>query len=187
MSTLDLRHGDCLGENGLKTIPDKSIDMICTDPPYAITGNHWDLPLDLNELFKEYNRIIKDNGAIVVFGNQPFSTDLIVANRKYFRYELIWEKGKGTDFFNANVKPIKSHENILIFYKKKPTYNPQKTEGKPYKKERTESRFHSTLGKELKPVATINEDGLRYPRTVLRFSYEAGSIQHKNQSLYVNG
>jgi len=129
---MDLRHGDCLGEDGMKTIPDKSIDLILCDPPFQITANKWDVALPMKEMFEQYDRIIKDNGAIILFGCMPFTCDLINAYRKNFRYTLVWDKGIGTDFLNANRKPIRSHEDIVVFYKKLPTYNPQKFQGKPY-------------------------------------------------------
>lgn len=169
--TATLFNEDCLGDLGMKQIEPKSIDMILCDPPYAITANNWDKGLNLEMLFKEFDRVIKDNGAIVLFGNQPFTTDLINAYRKNFRYSLVWDKNLGTDFFNCNRKPLKSHEDILIFYKKQPTYNPQKEEGKPYKA--TRSGFVSSIGQQLtKP--TINEDGTRFPKSILRFSRETG-------------
>jgi site-specific DNA-methyltransferase (adenine-specific) len=112
MEAIQLHHGDCLGENGMKTLADKSIDMILCDLPYGITTHHWDKGLDLEAVFKEYMRVIKDNGAIVLFGCQPFTTDLINVGRKWFRYELIWSKSFGSDFLNANRKPMKSHENL---------------------------------------------------------------------------
>jgi len=162
---------DCLGEHGLCTIADKSIDMILCDPPYAITANKWDKPLDLENLFIEYDRIIKDKGAIVLFGNQPFTTDLINAYRKNFRYSLVWDKNFGTDFFNCNRKPLKSHEDIIVFYKKQPIYNPQMEEGNPYRK--GQIRELSSIGRKM----TRNKfeyDGLRFPKSILKFKRETG-------------
>jgi hypothetical protein len=104
---------DCLGNDGLCIIDDKSIDMILCDPPFGITANPWDTVLDLNKLFGEYDRIIKDNGAVLLFGNQPFTTDLINAYRKRFKYSLVLEKGQGTDFMKCKVKPLKAHEDIM--------------------------------------------------------------------------
>jgi site-specific DNA-methyltransferase (adenine-specific) len=172
MENITLHNGDCI--EGMKKIASKSIDMINCDLPYALTDNHWDKPLDLNEVFKEYIRVIKDNGCIALFSCQPFTTDLINAGRKWFRYEIIWDKNIGTDFFNAKVKPLRSHENILIFYKKKPVYNPQKEQGKPYKKREAEECFFSTIGKNFKRTGEANTDGLRYPKTVLRYAKEQG-------------
>lgn len=114
---------DCL--IGMNNIPDKSIDMILCDLPYGILKCKWDKVIDNNLLFKQYNRIIKNNGAIVLTATQPFATDLINANRKYFRYDLIWEKTLAVGFANCNKMPMRKHECILVFYKHLPTYNPQ--------------------------------------------------------------
>ena len=172
MDTVKLYNVDCLGEKGLSTIANKSIDMILCDPPYAITANKWDKPLDLEKMFKEYDRIIKDNGAIVVFGNQPFTTDLINAYRKNFRYSLVWDKNMGTDFFNCNRKPLKSHEDIIVFYKNKPTYNPQKEEGTPYKFRQNNKETISNNGmKANNEIISINTDGTRFPKSVIKVDY----------------
>ena len=123
MNDVQLYHGDCLEE--MKNIPDKSIDMILCDLPYGTTKCKWDTVIPFEPLWKEYKRIIKDNGAIVLFSSQPFTTDLINSNRDMFRYDIIWNKMYGTDFALANKKPMKAHEIICIFYKKQPTYNKQ--------------------------------------------------------------
>lgn len=102
-----------------------SIDLILCDLPYGTTRNKWDKIIDLDKLWEHYNRIIKDNGAIVLFSQQPFSSKLIESNPKMFRYEWIWVKGLATGHLNAKKMPLKKHENILVFYKKLPTYNPQ--------------------------------------------------------------
>lgn len=114
---------DCL--EGMKRISDKSIDMILCDLPYNKTANKWDAIIPFDQLWEQYERIIKDNGAIVLTGSQPFTTDLIMSNRKLFRYEWIWNKNQASNFFMANKMPLKVHENILVFYKKLPTYNKQ--------------------------------------------------------------
>jgi site-specific DNA-methyltransferase (adenine-specific) len=114
---------DCL--IGMKRIEDKSIDMILCDLPYGTTKNKWDAVIPFDELWNNYKRIIKENGAIVLFGSQPFTTDLINSNRKDFRYEIIWDKKMVTGFATCRVQPMKCHENIIVFYSKKPTYNPQ--------------------------------------------------------------
>lgn len=171
---ITLNHGDCLGEDGLRTLTDKSVDMICCDPPYGMTDNPWDSVLDLSKLFAEYLRIIKDDGAIVLFSCQPFTTDLINAGRKYFRYELIWKKNKGTDFFNCNKKPLRCHENILVFSKKKTVYNPQKIQGEPYTQRPSGNLFFSTIGKAFQHKGNANLSGLRFPKTVLEFKVEQG-------------
>lgn len=122
-----LKLGDCLEH--MKNIPDKSIDMILCDLPYGTTHNEWDSIIGIKELWEGYNRIIKDNGAIILFSQQPFTSTLVKSNEEMFRYEWIWEKEKGTGFLNVNRMPLKIHENILVFYKELPTYNPQMIEG----------------------------------------------------------
>ena len=113
------------------SIPYKSIDMICCDLPYGTTQNKYDIILPFDKLWEQYERIIKDNGAIILFGQGLFFVDLINSNRKLFRYDLVWDKQLISGFLNANRMPLRVHENIAIFYKKLPIYNPQYTEGKP--------------------------------------------------------
>ena len=116
----------------MEQISDKSIDMILCDLPYAMTArNKWDKEIHLPSLWKAYERIIKDNGAIVLTASQPFTSKLVMSNTKLFRYEWIWRKNKSTGFLNAKRMPLKNHESVLVFYKKLPTYNPQKTVGHP--------------------------------------------------------
>ena len=112
---MDLRQGDCL--ELMKDIPDKSIDMILCDLPYGTTACKWDVVIPFEELWEQYNRIIKDNGAIVLFGSQPFTSQLILSNIKMFREELIWLKNKSGSGLQAKQKHIKIHENILVFTK----------------------------------------------------------------------
>ena len=109
----------------MKNIPDKSIDMILCDLPYGTTHNKWDNVIPMEPLWKQYNRIIKDHGAIVLFSQMPFGASLIMSNPKMFRYEWIWEKNQAVGFLNAKKMPLRKHENILVFYKHLPTYNPQ--------------------------------------------------------------
>ena len=156
--------GDCL--EIMKDIPDKSVDMILCDLPYGTTKNKWDSIISLDKLWEHYNRIIKDNGAIVLFAQTPFDKVLGVSNLKMLRYEWIWEKEQGTGFLNAKKMPLKNHENILIFYKKPPIYNPQMRKGKPYTLER--NTFTVNYGKQADMVRTENT-GERYPLTILKF------------------
>lgn len=119
-----LYNGDCI--EGMKHIDDKSIDMILCDLPYGTTQCRWDEIIPFDQLWEQYKRIIKDNGAIVLTASQPFTTKLINSNFKWFRYEWIWKKENHvTGFPNANRMPLKNHENICVFYRKLPTYNPQ--------------------------------------------------------------
>ena len=119
----EIYKGDCL--EIMKSIPDKSIDMILCDLPYGTTKNKWDAILPLDELWKHYNRIVKDDGAILLFGSQPFTTILNYSNISNYRYEWVWVKNNSTGFQLANKQPLKKHELISVFYKKQPTYNPQ--------------------------------------------------------------
>ena len=112
----------------MNSIPDKSIDCIITDLPYGTTKCSWDIVIPFDQLWHQYERIIKDNAAIILFGKQPFTTDLINSNRKLYKYELIWEKDKPTDFALSNKKPMCYHENIEVFYKKQPIYHKQMVE-----------------------------------------------------------
>lgn len=115
---------DCL--EGMKSIPDNSIDLILCDLPYGTTQCNWDSIISFEPLWEQYKRVIKENGAIVLTASQPFTTALIASNMKWFRYEWIWKKGNHiTGFPNANRMPLKNHENVCVFYKKLPTYHPQ--------------------------------------------------------------
>lgn len=121
--TIDLRYGDTIEQ--MKLMPDKSIDFICCDLPYGTTSCAWDIIIPFDELWEQYKRIIKDNGAIALFGNEPFSSMLRMSNIKQYKYDIIWQKEKPTNPFTIKKQFGKVHENISIFYKKAPTYNPQ--------------------------------------------------------------
>lgn len=167
---------DCL--EGMKRIPDSSVDMILCDLPYGTTRNKWDSVLPFDKLWEQYERIIKDNGAIVLTGQQPFSSKLIMSNFKLFRYEWIWEKTQGTGFLNAKRIPLKNHENILVFYKSLPVYNPQFEAGVAYKA--TSSIHSNNYGAQKESVTTIN-DGFRYPLTTIhKFNYDTETF-HETQ------
>lgn len=141
MISIDLQQGDCL--ELMKDIPSKSIDLILCDLPYGTTRNKWDSIIDLDRLWVDYDHIIKDNGAILLFAQTSFDKVLGVSNLKYLRYEIIWQKTAPTGFLNAKKMPMKAHENILVFYKKLPTYNPQMTQGHPRKVSSKSSRKKS--------------------------------------------
>ena len=121
--TIDLRFGDTIKQ--MKLIQDKSIDFICCDLPYGKTACAWDSVIPFDLLWEQYNRIIKDNGAIALFGNEPFSSMLRMSNIKHYKYDIIWQKEKPTNPFTIKKQFGKVHENISIFYKKTPKYNPQ--------------------------------------------------------------
>lgn len=115
--------GDCL--NLMPQIPSKSVDMVLCDLPYGITQNSWDSVVPLELLWQEYERVVKDNGVVVLTANQPFTSFLITSNIKLFKYSLVWEKSLKTNFLNVKKQPLRSHEDIVVFYKNQCTYNPQ--------------------------------------------------------------
>lgn len=160
--------GDCLVE--MKKIPDRSIHMILCDLPYGMTKNKWDTALPFEALWKEYNRIIRDNGAIVLFGSQPFTSLLITSNLKWFRYCLVWEKNKFSDFLNAKRKPMKTNEDICIFYKKQPTYHTQYWYSTPYERWNTQKAVDKQTNYGTHKENVAKSDGKRLPTTVLRFN-----------------
>jgi len=173
--------GDCL--QLLPEIPDKSIDMILTDLPYGTTACKWDTIIPFEPLWEQYERIIKDTGAIILTASQPFTSALILSNLKLYKYELIWLKTRPSNVFNANKMFMKWHENVCIFYKSLPTYNPQKTIGKPYlKKHYTQNREKGVYGKTGEKDEHITENnGLYHPKTVLEFSNDNHSSLHPTQ------
>jgi len=120
-------HGDCL--ELMKDIETGSVDMILADLPYGTTACKWDTIIPFAPLWEAYERIIKPNGAIVLFGSEPFSSALRMSNIKNYKYDWIWEKDKATGFFLSKKQPLRAHENISVFYKNQTTYNPQKTTG----------------------------------------------------------
>lgn len=172
---------DCL--EGMKLIPDKSIDMILCDLPYGMTQCNWDTPIDLEELWKQYKRIIKDNGVIALFGTEVFSAKLILSNQKWYRYKWIWEKSKATGFLNANRRPLVAHEEILIFSKKASKYYPQMRSGKPYYKGLRKEQTQNDIYGKYEQTETKSEDGKRYPRSVIYFktAETEGLVYHKTQ------
>lgn len=167
--------GDCIEE--MRYIPDNSVDLIITDLPYGQTKNKWDNVINLNYLWKSYNRIIKENGAIILFGQGLFTQQLILSNQENYRYSLVWEKDRPSGFLNAQLMPLRSHEDILVFYKSLPTYNPQMWEGKPqhsngtsylrdgYKEVNNNYGYINYKNKKNRKGNTT-----KYPRSVLKFT-----------------
>jgi len=180
--------GDCL--EIMPQIPDKSVDMILCDLPYGVMSrsqNNWDCVIPLEPLWANYNRVIKDNGAIVLTATQPFASQLIASNPKMFKYDLIWVKNKVSGHLNAKKMPLRQHEHILVFYKKPPTYNPQKTIGhKPVHGWRHNQDNGSVYGE-----GKIGTEGggstERYPTSILEFPVinndDPGKIHPTQKSL----
>lgn len=160
--------GDCL--EWMHTIPDHSIDLILCDLPYGTTYNSWDIPLPLPALWAHYTRLMKEHTAILLFSQMPFTVDLVQSNRKLFRYEWIWQKTIATGFLNSRKMPLKAHENILVFYKHLPTYNPQFEYRKPYfhhPSPRTSANYGNR-----KLYGATSLDGRRFPQDCLTFPPE---------------
>lgn len=164
--------GDCL--DVMKTLPDNEIDLILCDLPYSLTALEWDSLIPLEPLWEQYNRIAKENAAMVFTASQPFTTILISSNIKNFRYEWIWEKPQGTNPMAAKFMPLKSHENILVFYRKKPIYNPQMWQSTPYSGFKSNTKNIGEAYGNLKSQHRDNTDGSRYPKTILKFKQEKG-------------
>ena len=166
----ELYNGDCL--EVMKQIPDHSIDMILCDPPYGTTRCKWDQVINLDLMWEQYKRIIKPGGGIILFSAEPFTQVLVTSNLKWFRYDLIWEKEQGCDFLNANRKPLRKHENILLFSNGKTIYNKQMVSGKPYKA--VNGNKDSSCWGEFKQGFCTDNNGIRNPTTILKFNRERG-------------
>ena len=177
---MKLYNGDCL--EVMKELPDNSIDFICCDPPYGTTNIKWDEMLDFKKMWKEYTRIIKPKGVISIFGSQPFSAQLICSKLDWFKYELIWNKNKCGSPGLAKYRPMKTHENILIFYKNSGgTYNPQMEKGEPYsRKSKNPNGYVSKKNDHnygFKPVKSFTNTGTRYPKSILNISRDFSAQQ----------
>jgi site-specific DNA-methyltransferase (adenine-specific)/modification methylase len=165
----------------MKQIPAESIDMILCDLPYGTTQNHWDSPIPLDVLWKQYERIIKDKGVIALTAQGLFSAKLMLSNSKLFKYKIVWEKSKPTNFLNAKKQPLRKHEDILIFYKQQPEYHPQMTQGVPYNKGFRKDQLTGSYG-DFKTVE-VKSNGERYPTDVIYFktAESEGNVYHPTQ------
>ena len=176
-----LIYGDSL--ELMHKVKDKSIDLIFTDLPYGTTKNDWDNILPFDEMWSHYERIIKDDGVILLFAQAPFDKVLACSNLELFRYEWIWEKTSATGFLNAQKMPLKAHENILVFYKKLPTYNPIKTKGHmkvSATAHQSKCAKSSNYGKQMRTKDYSSDE--RYPRSVLKFKTDKqGGALHPTQ------
>lgn len=171
-----LMHGDCLER--MKEIPDGCIDMVLCDPPYGTTQCRWDSIIDLGLMWKQLKRVTKTNGAIVMTAAQPFTSVLVSSNLKMFKYDWCWQKPKGTGHLNAKKQPMRDKEDILVFYTKQCTYNPQMTEGAPYDEKSGKAQF-AGYGKD-KRIGNKNNGG-RYPKQVQQFGVVERNTVHPTQ------
>lgn len=171
--------GDCI--EIMKQFPDNCIDMILCDFPYGTTQNKWDSIIPLDELWHEYKRIIKENGAIVLTSQGLFTAQLMLSNPKQFKYKWVWEKSKPTNFLNAKKQPLRKYEDVCVFYKKQPVYNPQMVQGEPYDKGFRKNQLSGSYG-DFQPVH-VHSDGKRYPTDVIYFktAESEGEVIHPTQ------
>ena len=171
---IELYNGDCL--ELMKSIPDKSVDMILCDLPYGTTKCKWDIVIPLDKLWEQYNRIIKDKGAILLFGSEPFSSKLRISNLRMYKYDWIWKKTKAQGFLNSKKMPLKDYENICVFYKRLPVYNPQGIIYGNFQNDRKSkySKGEDIYGKE-------KEFGIshmsNFPKQIIEFSNPSGKGQ----------
>ena len=177
---MKLYKGD--GLEVMKDIPDESIDFICCDPPYGTTSIEWDSVLDFEKMWEQYGRIIKPKGVMCLFGSQPFSARLICSKIDWFRYELVWNKNKCGSPGLAKKRPMKTHENILIFFKNAGgTYNPQMTKGEPFKRKSKKPEWYvgkkNDHGYGMKPRKEFENKGTRYPKSIVNISRDFSAQQ----------
>ena len=183
MSKIDLHNGDCLEVMDELIARGVVVDAVICDPPYGTTACKWDSVIPFDEMWERLNKLIKPNGAIVLFGSEPFSSALRMSNIKNYKYDLVWLKTRPSNFMNAKKMFMNWHENILIFYKKPPTFNRQMVEGKKRKDRikkvcRNESVFGKTGEKD---GYSFNNNGLKNPNTILEFSNSNKNSQHPTQ------
>lgn len=156
--------GDCL--EMMRELPDGSIDMVLADLPYGTTRNRWDSVIDLPALWEQYERVVKPDGAIVLTAAQPFTSVLVASRLPLFRYEWIWSKTIGSGQLNVARQPLRTHESVLVFYRRQPTYHPQMTDGEPYTAKRSSSAWSGRGYNGQRDHEAVNA-GTRYPKSVL--------------------
>lgn len=171
--------GDTIAK--MKEIPDNSVDLLLVDLPYGTTQNKWDSVIPLPDLWEQYHRVVKENGAMIFTASGMFTAKLILSNPKEYKYNYTWIKSKATNFLNAKKQPLRKHEDILVFYRKQPTYNPQMTSGSAYSKGIRKDQITGSYG-DFRPVL-VKSKGKRYPVDVLYFkTAEAeGKVVHSTQ------
>lgn len=175
----DVTEGDTIEE--MKKIPDNTVDMVLVDLPYGTTQNKWDSVIPLDELWKQYHRIVKENGAMIFTASGLFTAELMLSNPREYKYNYTWIKSKATNFLNAKRQPLRKHEDILVFYRKQPTYNPQMTKGEAYSKGVRKDQVTGSYG-DFNPVL-VKSKGMRYPVDVLYFktAESEGKVVHPTQ------
>lgn len=173
--TFQLHHGDCL--ELLPSIEPASVDLILADLPYGTTNIVWDERLPMYQLWAEYKRVLKPEGCVVLFGSQPFTSHLILSNPEWFKYELIWDKNKCGSPGLAKQRPMKTHENIVVFAPGKTTYNPQMEVGEPYSRKAPKKVRCNHHGYGFSNKDGVENAGTRYPKSVLNISRDFSAQQ----------
>lgn len=165
----------------MSKLPDNSVDMLLVDLPYGTTQNKWDSVIPLNQLWKEYRRVVKINGAMIFTASGLFSAELMLSNPKEYKYKIIWEKSKATNFLNAKKQPLRKFEEVLVFYRKQPTYNPQMWQGEAYNKGIRKNQLTGSYG-DFEPIH-VKSEGDRYPIDVIYFktAETEGEVIHPTQ------
>lgn len=165
-----LANADCL--EAMSWIPDGKVDMVLCDLPYGTTACKWDTVIPFEPLWRHYKRVCKANAAIVLTASQPFTSALVMSGASEFKYQWVWEKEAGTGLLNAKKQPLRSHEDVLVFYRSQPVYNPQWEIGKPYVcKKGGETDVYNKSG-----TVVTESDGRRYPKTILRFQRDRNKL-----------
>tara|TARA_R110001599_G_scaffold346472_1_gene571829 strand:- start:193 stop:945 length:753 start_codon:yes stop_codon:yes gene_type:complete len=172
---LNLIHGECLEEMDKLIGQGVVVDVIICDPPYGTTQCKWDSVIPLDKMWERLNKLIKPNGAIVLFGAEPFSSALRMSNIKNYKYDWVWVKEQGTGFLNSKKQPLRNNEQVSLFYRKQPSYNPQMREGfKPYKTKK--GGLTDNYNKDSSDNVTTESDGTRYPLNTLNFNRDKNTV-----------
>ena len=179
MTRVALLQADCL--SAMKAIPDHSVNMVLCDLPYGTTQNSWDSVIPLHKLWLEYERILAPQGVVVLTGQGPFTARLMMSNEAWFKYKLVWEKSKPTNFLNAKKQPLRKHEDVCIFYPRQPKYKPQMGAGEAYDKGVRKNQLTGSYG-DFRP-AHIKSEGGRYPTDVIyhKTAESEGTVYHATQ------
>jgi site-specific DNA-methyltransferase (adenine-specific) len=172
MNTFELYHEDCL--SALPKIKTGSVDMLLVDLPYGTTGCPWDVVIPMEPLWEEYHRVCKPSAPMLFTSTQPFTTTIIASNISEFRYEWIWEKPQGTNPMHSKSMPLRSHESVLVFYRERPTYNPQMWYSTPYAGFKSDSSKIGEVYGSVNSEHRDNPDGSRYPKTIQKFKQDRG-------------
>lgn len=178
--SVQIYRGDCLQR--MRDVPDASIDLVLTDLPYGTTYAPWDSVIPLDRLWDSWLRILKLRGAIVLTSSQPFTSTLVMSRPKLFRCEWIWDKTNGANFSNANKQPLKTHESVLVFADGQPTYNPQKTQGKPNHVQGSRMKARNCETQLIKERAADDLSGLKFPKSIQTFPKHSSQLRlHSTQ------